>query len=183
MNTTAIWKEFNDQLLGFIKARVNNPVIAEDILQDVFVKIHQKSDQLSDDDKLASWIYQITRNSIIDYYRKKNTDSYRHPISENEVTIELEEESDESLNPQFTKCLLPFIDQLPDKYKDALNKTVYGDLSQKAYAQQLGISYTGLKSRVQRARKQLKELFTQCCNIKTDNYGNIISSDIDDCSC
>lgn len=178
MNTTAIWKEFSDQLLGFIKARVNNPVNAEDILQDVFVKIHQKSKQLSDKDKLASWVYQITRNSIIDFYRKKKL-----PISDSEIFNEKIEEEDQKLNPQFVKCLMPFIDQLPEKYRDALNKTVYGDLSQKEYAKELGISYTALKSRVQRARKQLKELFTQCCNIKTDSYGNIISSNIDDCSC
>lgn len=182
MNTTAIWQQFNDQLLGFIKARVNNPVNAEDILQDVFVKIHQKSKQLTDSDKLASWVYQITRNSIIDYYRKKKL-----PISDGEIFDTLEEETDHSdsyrKNPQFTKCLMPFIDQLPEKYQDALNKTIYGDLSQKEYAQELGVSYTAAKSRVQRARKQLKELFTECCNIKSDQYGNIISSDIDDCSC
>ena len=178
MNTTAIWKEFSDQLLGFIKARVNNFDTAEDILQDVFVKIHQKSNQLSDGDKLASWVYQITRNAIIDYYRKKKL-----PVSDETILQETVEESDSTLNPQFIHCLMPFVDQLPEKYRDALNKTVYGDLSQKEYAKELGISYTAVKSRVQRARQKLKELFTQCCNIQTDKYGNIISSNIDDCSC
>lgn len=178
MNTTAIWKEFSDQLLGFIKARVNNPLNAEDILQDVFVKIHQKTDQLSDGDKLASWVYQITRNAIIDFYRKKKL-----PISDEIIFQEQIEEADSSLNPQFINCLMPFINQLPEKYSDALNKTFYGDLSQKEYAEELGLSYTAVKSRVQRARQKLKELFAQCCNIQTDKYGNIISSNIDDCSC
>ena len=179
MNTTAIWKEFNDQLLGFIKARVNNADTAQDILQEVFIKIHQSSNQLSNEDKLASWVYQITRNTIIDYYRKKKL-----PISDDSIFQgEVEEESDSSLNPQFINCLMPFIKQLPEKYSDALNKTIYGDLSQKEYAKELGISYTAVKSRVQRARQQLKELFTNCCNIQTDKFGNIISSNIDDCSC
>lgn len=71
MNTTAIWKDFNGELLGFIKARVNNPDTSQDILQEVFIKIHQSSSQLSSEDKLASWVYQITRNTIIDYYRAK----------------------------------------------------------------------------------------------------------------
>ncbi len=179
MNTTAIWKEFSDQLFGFIKARVNNPDTAQDILQEVFVKIHQSSNQLSNEDKLASWVYQITRNTIIDYYRKKKL-----PVSDDSIFQGIvEEETDSSLNPQFISCLMPFINQLPEKYSEALNKTVYGDLSQKEHAQELNISYTAVKSRVQRARQQLKKLFTECCNIQTDNYGNIISSEIDDCSC
>lgn len=179
MNTTAIWKDFNDELLGFIKARVNNPDTAQDMLQEVFIKIHQGFSQLSSKDKLASWVYQITRNTIIDYYRKKKL-----PVSDDSIFQGVaEEESDSSLNPQFINCLMPFVNQLPEKYKEALNKTVYGDLSQKEYAQELDISYTAVKSRVQRARQKLKELFTQCCNIQTDSYGNIISSNIDDCSC
>ncbi len=178
MNTTVIWKEFNHQLLAFIKARVSNREVAEDILQDVFVKIHQRSHQLKDSDKLASRVYQITRNSIIDFYRKKKS-----PSSDLEAVEERWDETESNLNPQFVKCLMPFVSKLPEKYQDALNKTVYGDLSQKEYAQELNLSYTAVKSRVQRARKKLKELFTQCCNIQTDHYGNIISSDIDDCSC
>lgn len=179
MDTTAIWRDFNDELFGFIKARVNNLDTAQDILQEVFIKIHQSSNKLSNEDKLASWVYQITRNTIIDYYRKKML-----PISDDSIFQEaVEEESDSSLNPQFINCLMPFINQLPEKYSGALNKTIYGDLSQKEYAQELNISYTAVKSRVQRARQQLKELFTQCCDIQTDNYGNIISSNIDDCSC
>ena len=71
MTTEVIWADFGSKLLSFIKARVNNPENAEDILQEVFIKIHEKSNQLKDERKLTSWIYQITRNAIIDYHRKK----------------------------------------------------------------------------------------------------------------
>ncbi|MGQ1787549.1 MULTISPECIES: sigma factor [unclassified Saccharicrinis] len=70
MITKKIWDNFSLQLLGFIKSRVHNNVVAEDILQDVFIKIHLKKDLLKENDKITSWVYQITRNSIIDYYRK-----------------------------------------------------------------------------------------------------------------
>ena len=177
MKTEAIWSNFGNKLLGFIKARVSNTENAEDILQDVFVKIHQKSEQLKDETKLASWIYQITRNAIIDFYRKKKI-----PLSEIEA-VEMNEEIEVKSNPQFIKCLMPFIDELPAKYKDALIKTVYGEMSQKEYAKEINLSYSGVKSRVQRARQMVKESFVNCCSIKTDNYGNVISSTIDDCSC
>ena len=69
VTTKTIWEEFRDSLKGFISARVQNKDDAEDILQDVFFKIHKKIDTLKDESRLPSWIYQITRHSIIDYYR------------------------------------------------------------------------------------------------------------------
>ena len=70
--TKDIWEEFHLELLGFIKTRINDSDTAEDILQEVFVKIHNNTDTLKQNFSLASWVYQITRNTIIDFYRKKN---------------------------------------------------------------------------------------------------------------
>lgn len=178
MNTTEIWSAFKDELLGFIRSRVSSSEVAEDILQEVFIKVHQHQGQLQDNMKLTSWIYQITRNTIIDYYRKKKIKT-SDELSELETSLE----EDEPLNPQFLKCLMPFVQKLPEIYKDALEKTMSGTFSQKEYAEQLGISYSALKSRVQRGRQMLKDNFVQCCNIQTDTYGNIISSNIDNCNC
>lgn len=176
MTTQVIWSNFADKLLGFIKARVNSTENAEDILQDVFIKIHQGSHQLDDADKLTSWVYQITRNTIIDFHRKKKI-----PLTE---LVEMESrEEDESSNPQFIRCLMPFVKELPEKYRDALEKTIYGDLSQKEYAASLNLSYSATKSRVHRARLMLKDLFVSCCDVKSDSYGNIISSKFGDCAC
>ena len=177
MTTEAIWMDFGDKLLGFIKARVSKVENAEDILQDVFVKIHQRSNQLNDEKKLMSWVYQITRNTIIDFHRKKKI-----PLSD-KITNEINSESDSDMNPQFIQCLMPFIKELPRKYQEALEKTIYGDMSQKEYAKEINLSYTATKSRVQRARLKLKDLFTACCAIKSDTYGNIISSNAENCSC
>src|SRR5512134_696078 len=73
MNATLehIWHEFADKLGQFIRARVNDPATAEDILQNVFVKIQARLDQLKDPAKLQSWIYLIARNAIIDHYRTR----------------------------------------------------------------------------------------------------------------
>ena len=175
--TTNIWKEFNQQLLRFIKARVNNAETAEDILQEVFIKIHKSVHKVRDDKKIASWIYQITRNSIIDHYRKKKVDS---------TTLNFEEFLPEEINKSvidFTKCVKPFILQLPEKYKDVLLKTTYAKISQKDYALQNSLSYSATKSRVQRGRQQLNELFNQCCTIEADKYGNVLSASNRNCDC
>ena len=174
MSTVEVWNDFNERLLAFISSRVSNNEDAKDILQDVFIKIHQKLDGLSDAKKLKSWIYQVTRNSIIDYYRSK-----KGTKDENIDLVDLKEEG-KTEHIDMTKCLIPFINSLPDNYKKALQATEIEGLSQKDYAEKIGISYSGAKSRVQRAKTKLKEFFTDCCKVQTDVYGNIISKD---CSC
>ena len=167
MDTLKIWNDFNDQLLNFIRTKVHDKDAANDILQDVFVKIHSKLSTLSSSEKLTSWIYQITRNSIVDYFRKQKQMA---PIKEQAIGENIN--PDEEMNIE--KCLKPFLNQLSPQYKDALLKTDLGNLSQKEYAHELNISYSGAKSRVQRGREQLKKLITECCNVVADKYGNIV---------
>lgn len=175
--TKNIWNEFNQELLGFIKSRVNNSENAEDILQEVFVKIHKNIDSIKNNKKVTSWVYQITRNAIIDHYRKKKTNTTEYENWKN-----LPEEIDNS-TIDFTKCLKPFILQLSEKHQDILLKTTFENVSQKDYSINNNLSYSATKSRIQRARKQLNKIFTECCEIKTDKYGNIISSNKKNCNC
>lgn len=175
MNTEAIWNNFSEDLLQFINSKTNNKDASKDILQDVFVKVHTNLDKLRNQDKVSSWVYQITRNSIIDYFRKGKLNT---SISELDIEDKL---PDESLD--FSSCLNSFIKALDPKDQDVLNKTVYGNTSQKEYAKELGIPYSSLKSRVQRAKLKLKNLFTDCCHLTMDSYGNIIDAKNKDCNC
>lgn len=174
MATEMVWQQFQQQLLGFIKKRINNTADAEDILQEVFIKIHVHLATLTSKDNLSSWIYRIARNTIIDFYRKQKK----------QATVELlelnltEEPTEKRLG--CTQCLMPLIETLPQKYQEAIVAIELEGLSQKAYAQQLGISYSGAKSRVQRAKIKLQELFVHCCGFKTNALGKIVDAT---CSC
>src|SRR5438270_14029619 len=66
-----VWAEFSDTLKGFILKRVSDEQAAEDILQDVFLKIHTHIGGLHDEDRLQGWVYRVARNAITDYYRKQ----------------------------------------------------------------------------------------------------------------
>lgn len=176
VTTENIWADFEEKLLGFIQARVSDREISKDILQDVFLKIHSNLKSLKSADKLSSWVYQITRNAIIDYYRKKKIITDEIP----EIPETLE---DENLNSEFFGCLNSHLNQLDEKDKRAIIQTSYKNVSQKEFAEQEGLSYTAAKSRVQRARRKLNDLFVGCCQIQTDNYGNIISSENENCNC
>ncbi|MBO6517891.1 MAG: RNA polymerase sigma factor SigZ [Bacteroidia bacterium] len=173
--TEDIWTKFQSRLKGFIRSRVNDEQLAEDLLQDVFVKIHLKQNALKDKERLEAWLYQITRNTIIDYFRKEKSSALK------EFEQILPEES--NLNEEYLPCMHPFIDKLPDIYQDVLRKTVFGSVSQKEYAQLHGLSYSTVKSRVQRGRQRLKQLFLECCKLKFDSYGNIYDNESGKCGC
>ena len=178
MSTEEIWKQFCCELERFIKSRVKEKSVADDLLQEVFIKIHLHRDSLQESAKLTGWVYQIARNAIIDYYRKKNPEITETDFPDLQAT-----EGHEQISISFSQCILPFIEKLEPKYKEALMQTSLGNLSQKEYAEKNQISYSAAKSRVQRARKMVKGLFLSCCPLTTDRYGNILDGGKCGCLC
>lgn len=169
--TDRIWEEFSTPLKNFIKKRIPSELDTDDVLQEVFVKIHNNIGSLTDDNKIHAWIYRITRNTIADYYRKNNKISPAAELSE-ELTDNHEE--DPSFNSEISACLRTMIDKLPEKYKQAILFTEYQNLTQRELSQKMGISLSGAKSRVQRSREKLKEMLLDCCHLELDRRGNVI---------
>ena len=167
-NTETIWREFNQALGQFISRRVSNQQDSEDILQDVFFKIHNSIHSLRDQDKLPSWVYQITRNTIMDYYRKQRTNV---TLSESLPGDRLPEPTAEQ---ELAACLEPMINQLPDKYQTAIRLTEFEGLTQKEMGEKLGLSFSGAKSRIQRARHELKDMLLACCHFEFDRTGQML---------
>jgi RNA polymerase sigma-70 factor (ECF subfamily) len=162
---TIIWTETQSALKAFIHRRVRDKAVADDILQDVFLKMYTRMDQLHDAEKITAWIYQITRNTITDYFRSQNKS----------VTLpDLDWESDHAnLNDCVHSCLKEMLLTLPAKYRQAIELTELENLSQMQLAERLNISYSGAKSRVQRARQMLKRKMDEQYTIKLDAYGNV----------
>jgi RNA polymerase sigma-70 factor, ECF subfamily len=163
-----IWAEFATRLGRFIRARVADPATAEDILQDVFVRIHQRLDHLRAPAKLQSWLYLIARNAIIDHYRKTRETS---ELPESLLAKPPEDSSDAC---ELKDAFRQMIDGLPDLYREAIVLTELEGLTQQELANRLGISLSGAKSRVQRARGQLKRMLLDCCHFEFDRRGGII---------
>ena len=164
-----LWETFRAPLQQFIRRRVPDPHGADDILQDVFLKIHTRIDTLHQPDRLAAWIYQIARNAIADYYRAQR------PTTELAETLPVSDEpTDDDAVRELLPCVAAMVDRLPDAYREALRLTEYEGLSQKALSERLGISFSGAKSRVQRARAKIKEQLLACCHFQFDYAGRII---------
>src|ERR1700741_3304210 len=166
-STEQIWTDYKSELELFIRSRVKDKVSAQDILQEVFVKIHLHLHSLKDQRHLVSWLYKVARNVIQDYYRKQR-------IFLDVDKIEPMPEEMSPRNREFLACMLPFINKLPAKYKEAIIFSDIKLMEQTLLADRLKLSYSGAKSRVQRARKLLHTYFSECCDIVSDKYGNIV---------
>lgn len=166
-----IWNDFSKPLKGFIKKHVKNAQDVDDILQNVFYKIHNNINSLKDSDKIHAWVYKIAKNTITDFYRSQK---FEIDISELSENIESDIEVDSSANDEIAQCVKVMIMYLPEKYKQVILLTEYQNLSQKQLGERLGLSVSGAKSRVQRARVKLKEMLLSCCYLEFDQFGNVI---------
>ena len=157
---------FQNELLGYVIKKVKDKSLAEDIVHDVFLKVQAKASQVRDDEKLLGWIYRITKNTIIDHFRFQS-----RIIRSGDIDWE---DDKTYLNQCVERCLTEKLATLPDKYRSALELSEVQGLSQLELAKKLNISYSGAKSRVQRARQMLKEMMDREYHVKFDNYGNVI---------
>ena len=175
MEFTQLWQEYGDRLRQFLLSRVKNRADADDLLQEILIKTYQHLYTVEKPEKLLSWIFQIARNTLIDYYRKSGAKAAREDIwLKGAILTDEEPEQYEQVRQELTECIRPFLNQLPDKYREALEAVDLQGLSQKELAKELGLSYSAVKSRVQRGRGLLKEKFHECCHYQLDVRGNLI---------
>ena len=162
------WEAYRTKLYRFVLARVRDEAAAEDIVHDVLAKAYARRDTLRDRGKLGQWLYQIARNAIADHYRK------RRPTEELPVGLaDREPDASGEAERELARCLTPFIEELPPHYRQAVMLAELQGLTQREVASKLGLSVSGAKSRVQRARKQLEAMLLECCRVEFDSRGGV----------
>lgn len=172
-NVPEIWLEHKKELRNFIYKRVKDQDLANDILQEVLVKIYNFCLKGGGVKNLRSWLFQIARNSIIDHYRKNKK------FSGNEVP-EIAGEDENIAYKEAVVYIEPILNFLPEEYAIPLKMADLEGMKQAEIAEKLSLTIPAVKSRIQRARKLLKAEFVTCCDLETDARGNIISFEIKD---
>ena len=168
-------EQLYNPLLMYIRRRINDQLDAEDLTQEVFYKL-SKSD-ISNVKNIKSWVYTIAKNAIIDYYRKKKNNS-----SVIDEFIDNFESSDNNRVKEFANCcVLPFVNQLPEDYKQIMKLSELEEIPQKEIAERLNMNYVTVRSRVQRGRQKLKQLISDCCIVVQGGKGSIIDFVDKDC--
>jgi RNA polymerase sigma-70 factor (ECF subfamily) len=183
LRTKELWQKFSHSLRGFVRSRVPTGQDAEDVLQDIFMRIHQGTGQIRNRDRVQSWIYGIARRAIADFYRKRvhtnleelagtdpelgEEDTNFHNMGDYEGVHDVHEE--------VLSWLRPMIDELPEKYRMPLWMADIKGKTQQEVADHLGLSLSGAKSRVQRARQLLGEVLAACCEVEFGGEGRAVA--------
>jgi RNA polymerase sigma-70 factor, ECF subfamily len=166
------WREVEERLRPFVARRVTSTDV-DDVIQDVLVRVHRGAAGLRVDERFSAWLYQVARSAIADHGR----DRARHPLAADPA-----EPADRPADPEgddreafrhLSSCVALFVARLPSPYREAVTLVELEGLTAREAAAIAGISSSGMKTRVQRGRARLRELFEECCEIALDVRGKV----------
>lgn len=178
--TEVAWQQFHLRLRAFVSRRVRQRADADDIVQKVFMEMHRSLPTLRTRDHLGGWLYRTARNAVTDYYR---TPAHRREMPAGD-TRDLEvpspwlasnDDDDVAESALAADCLTPMVQRLPDVYRRAIEFVELRGMTQRVAAETEGVSVSGMKSRVQRARERLRAALLRCCEITLDGRGAVLS--------
>jgi RNA polymerase sigma-70 factor (ECF subfamily) len=165
------WAEAVDRVRAFVMARVGDRELAADITHDVLVN-SIASGALDTVDNPTAWLYRSARNAVIDHYRTRRA---HEPLDIDDAWPEPDPVDDRpnDATRALARCLQPMLDGLPATARDALTRVDLDGQTHQQAADELGLSVSGMKSRVQRARRQLRDVLQQCCSVGLDRTGAV----------
>jgi RNA polymerase sigma-70 factor (ECF subfamily) len=163
------WRQFEQQLRSYVGRRVPNGA-ADDLVGDILLRLVRSRDKLAAANNPTAWVYRVAANAITDYRRSHAREtSALEAFAQDDTAQEPESET-----ADLARCLLPLMRNLPDPYAEALLLTEIGGLTQADAASRLGLSVSGMKSRVQRARGKLKTALLRCCDVAFNSRGDVL---------
>jgi|TARA_R110000751_G_scaffold105046_1_gene200724 RNA polymerase sigma-70 factor (ECF subfamily) len=175
MDTKDIWKLHADDIKYFILSKVKDEVIADDLLQETFIKVHTKLNTLKDEGKLKSWLFSIARYTVLDYFRSKKL---VYETTDEDFIFE-----EQKLEHTEVDCLHGIIKSLPKKYRDPLFLSDIKGLKQQQIADQLNLALPTIKSQIQRGRKMIAQGFVDCCDFVINDQGFLVGEVKDKADC
>jgi RNA polymerase sigma-70 factor (ECF subfamily) len=169
------WRDLEAKLRPFVARRIRTEVDVDDVVQDVFLRMQRGLAGLRDEERFGPWVYQVARSAIVDHQRL----AAKHRVADGEIGTEWapdnDDDDDRAIERELAGYMAPFVAMLSSPYREALTLTELSGLTQKQAAEMLGISLSGMKSRVQRGRQQLRKALEDCCHIALDARGRLLS--------
>jgi RNA polymerase sigma-70 factor (ECF subfamily) len=181
MSTERVWSELHASIHGFVRRRVREPADVDDIVQRIFLQVHRSLPQLRDADRLHGWLYRTARRAIADHYRaparrrEVPAGGAGDVVPEEGLRSGDAREDEASAMQELAGCLPPLLAGLAETDREALRLIEVDGVTQTEAARRLGLSVSGMKSRVQRARVRLRTLVEACCRVELDRRGGLIT--------
>jgi RNA polymerase sigma-70 factor (ECF subfamily) len=163
------------RFLAFLERRVGSREVAEDILQDAFVRSLSSASPPRDDDSVVAWFYRVLRNAMTDHWRRRAAEgrAVEHAATLAEGTVE---GVDAELEAAVCECATLLLETLKPPFADAIRRVDLEGLSVKAFAEEAGITANSASVRLFRARRALREQVRTSC-------GTCAEHGCFDCSC
>jgi RNA polymerase sigma-70 factor (ECF subfamily) len=174
--TAQVWTEFHAGLARFVAQRINDASDVEDVLQQLFLRLHRGLMDGAVPTNLRAWVYESARHAIVDFYRAKGRrrEAALGAMEDLETLASEVSASESSFDePSLAKCVPHFLRELPATFREALETTAIHGVAQREAARRAGISEPGMKARVQRGRKRLKQALLDCCDVTLDPRGGV----------
>ena len=173
------WRDIEARLRPYVARRMPSAAEVDDVIQEILVRIHKGLPSLQDEERFGGWVYRIAERAIADTARTRA----RVPIAAaQDVAAAPSASDDESADLQLElgECVALFVARLPAPYRQAITLTELQGVTQKDAAEMLGMSISGMKSRVQRGREKIREMFEECCEISVDCRGRVVECEARD---
>lgn len=188
LDVGSIWAEVGASMEAFVRRRIRDQHEADDVVAEVMLRIHQGLASLDDQERLTAWVFRIARNAITDHYRRsarRREITAADPEPGAVLAADAFVDDQAATLSELASCIRPLVDALPSDYRRALVLTDLEGHSQVDAARMEGISVSGMKSRVQRGRRQFATLVKQCCDVTTDRRGQLVDFRLrpDGCGC
>ena len=188
-----IYKEFQPKILRYL-TRLTGPYEAEDLCQEVFIKVEKGLENFRGESKLSTWIYRIATNTAIDRTRnpsfkyKVNESILSQPVHQDDVDTEdkdlftgqkVESTDQQYVRKEMNSCIRNFIENLPENYRTIVVLSELEGLKNKEIGEILHLTLETVKIRLHRARAQLRKKLESNCSFY-QNEQNELSCDLKD---
>jgi len=166
------WQDIERRLRPFVARRVASPADVDDVVQEIFVRIHRGLSSLRDGESFGGWVYRIAQSCIADAARAGGRSPLRRVDETPDMPAPAADPSDD-LESELGTCVALFVARLPAPYREAVTLTELEGLTQKEAAQMLGVTLSAMKSRTLRGREKIRDMFDECCRISVDCRGRV----------
>ena len=164
---TTAWTAHTPELRGWLRRSLANPQEADDLLQDLFLKALRQGDRFCEIRNARAWLFEVARNRLADHLRVA-----RHTVALPDDLAALVVEADTV--DTLTACLPRVLSELSAEDREAITLCDLQGMAQADFAAAKGLSLSGAKSRVQRARQRLRSQMSQACQVQLDAAGHVV---------
>jgi len=174
------WRDIEARLRPYVARRVASAAEVDDIVQEILVRVHKGLATLRDDERFGGWVYRIAARAIADVAKSHARDPIARGADVANAAGAGPDDEAADLQLELGECVALFVARLPSPYREAITLTELQGLTQKEAADMLGTSLSGMKSRVQRGREKIREMFEECCEISVDCRGRVVDCEARD---